>query len=303
MENDKLKFVIDSGYFNGCCITSMSDGEHNDYGKKETLEELRIRKNNPHLTAISLDALYKRLWIYEQSLCDSFREITKEEYYHTMNVLPPIRFTNHSFFLGEPYYGRLYLFCFHIRGRYFAGLRSVRTPQAELERQIDDHYRTISFHGKIIRENLKIIFDEKKVPAIIPYFFLNAKDERVFICNRTDMSGNAEEHRKSRQDMAKTLLSLRKHHFIYYTGKGKDDDVEEFMNRVEKEAYTLLASGTFFQYPVNRESVTFIGNVKETGEEFIYRIYSRELFLHLLHKLRAVKREILQPSNLEKKAP
>ena len=66
------------------------------------------------------------------------------------------------------------------------------------------------------------------------------------------------------------------------------------MDRTEKEKYTLLANGTFFQYPVNRESVTFTGSVKETGEEFLYRIYDRELFLHLLHRLRAVKRETVQ---------
>ena len=128
MGTSKLKFVIDAGCFNGSCITTMSDGEHNDYGKKETLEELKISENNSRLTAISSDALYKRHRIYEQSRCDSFREITEEEYYDKMDVLPPIRFTNHSFFLGEPYYGCLYQFCFHTQGRYFAGLRSTRTP-------------------------------------------------------------------------------------------------------------------------------------------------------------------------------
>lgn len=97
--------------------------------------------------------------------------------------------------------------------------------------------------------------------------------------------------------MVRTLLSLRKHHFMYYTGKGKHDDVEEFMDGAEKGKYTLLANGTFFQYPVNRESVTFTGSVKETREEFLYRIYDRELFLHLLHRLRAVKRETIQTPN------
>ena len=33
------------------------------------------------------------------------------------------------------------------------------------------------------------------------------------------------------------------------------------------------------------------GTVKETGENFFYRIYDRELFLHVMHRLRAVKRE------------
>ncbi len=29
---DRLKYVIDSRYFDGTCLTSMSDGFRNDYG-------------------------------------------------------------------------------------------------------------------------------------------------------------------------------------------------------------------------------------------------------------------------------
>lgn len=43
MNNDKLKFVVDSRSFDGSCVTTMSDGIHGDYHHK-TLEELRDRK-------------------------------------------------------------------------------------------------------------------------------------------------------------------------------------------------------------------------------------------------------------------
>lgn len=291
MKTDKLKFIIDSRYFNGCCLTSMTDGVHDDYEGRETLEELRIRENNPYLIAVSTDTVYRRYRIYEHSLCAPFHEITEEEYHDKMNILPPIKMTGHSFFLGEPYYGTLHLFCFHVRERYFAGLRSIKTLQAELERQINEHCRNISFHGKVLRDKSGISSGNGNL-TVIPYFFLNAKNEKVFICNLTGIVNNPEEYRKSRQEMARTLLSLRKHHFMYYTGRGKQEDMEAFMDYVEKKKYTLLADGTFFQYPVNRESVTFTGSVKETGEEFLYRIYDRELFLHLLHRLRAAKRDI-----------
>lgn len=33
---DRLKYVIDSRYFDGTCLTSMSDGFHNDYGGKQS---------------------------------------------------------------------------------------------------------------------------------------------------------------------------------------------------------------------------------------------------------------------------
>lgn len=47
-----MKYIIDSRYFDGTCLTSMSDDMHSDYGG-ETLEALREREKNPHLVAVS----------------------------------------------------------------------------------------------------------------------------------------------------------------------------------------------------------------------------------------------------------
>ena len=68
-----------------------------------------------------------------------------------MNELPPVRLKRHSFFFGEPYHGSLYMFCFTIGKRFFRGLRPVMTPQAELERQMNEHYRNITFKGKVTK--------------------------------------------------------------------------------------------------------------------------------------------------------
>lgn len=124
---DRLKYVIDSRYFDGTCLTSMSDGFHNDYGG-ETIEELRIRENNPYLKAITPSDIDKKLRLYNQSLSEPFKEITEEDYYDLLDVLPPLRMRQNSFFVGEPYYGNMYSFCFTRQGRYFKGLRSVLTP-------------------------------------------------------------------------------------------------------------------------------------------------------------------------------
>ena len=43
-----------------------------------------------------------------------------------------------------------------------------------------------------------------------------------------------------------------------------------------------------------QESATFIGHIKETSEEFLFRIYDREYFLYLLKRLRTVKKESAQ---------
>lgn len=111
MEKEQLKFVIDSRCFRGSCITSMSDGIHCDYDGS-TLEELKKQENNPFLIAVTRNTIYKKSRIYDRSLCRPFHEITEEDYYNCMNELPPIRLKHHSFFLGEPYHGSLYMFCF-----------------------------------------------------------------------------------------------------------------------------------------------------------------------------------------------
>ena len=60
MNNDKLKFVVDSRSFDGSCVTTMSDGIHGDY-HHETLEELRDREKNPYLTAVSGNTVRNRV--------------------------------------------------------------------------------------------------------------------------------------------------------------------------------------------------------------------------------------------------
>lgn len=291
MRNEQLKYVIDFRFFRGYCLTSLSDGIHSDYGG-ETLEELRVSERNPYLISVSGRELDKRLRIYEKSLCGSFHEITEEDYYDSMDVLPPIRLTGRFFFVGEPYSGNLYPFCFNVGGRYFKGLYSARTPKEELDRLINRHYLQVIFKGKIIKGATQVIADKKNGNTLItPYSFINPKGDECFICNRVVKQNDAEDIHKSRKEMVDILLSLRKHHFKYFSDNSGEDDIEKFLDEVSSKKQTLLASGRFFQFPINHESVSFTGSIKETGETFFYRIYDRELFQHLLCKLRNVKRE------------
>lgn len=297
MKNERLKFVVDSRFFRGYCLTSLSDGTHSDYGG-ETLEELRINEENPYLIAISPDQIYKRNRIYEQSLCAPFREITEEDYNDYLNVLPPIRYTGRFFFVGEPHSGSLYPFCFTVGGRYFKGLYSVRASKDELERVITKHYRQVTFKGKTTKGMPQTIADKSgEETGIIPYSFIDAENRECFICNLVITPDDTESRHKARREMANTLLNLRKHHFLYFSDHDKRDDIESFLDEAGKEGYTLLANGRFFQYPTNRESVSFTGSIKETGTKFFYRIYDRELFLHLIYRLRSIRREITGTNN------
>ncbi len=291
MKNEQIKYVIDSRFFRGYCLTSLSDGTHSDYGG-ETLEELRVTEHNPYLISVPGKELDKRLRIYERSLCGSFCEITEETYYDSMNVLPPIRLTRRYFFVGEPYSDNLYPFCFNVGGRYFKGLYSARAPKEKLERIIDSHYLQITFKSKVIKGATQVIADKKNGDTLItPYSFLNAEGNERFICNMVAKQNNAGDLHRARKEMADILLSLRKHHFLYFSDNHGEDDIEKFLDEVSYEKQTLLTNGRFFQFPINHESVSFTGSIKETGETFFYRIYDRELFQHLLYKLRNVKRE------------
>ena len=106
--NDQSRYIVDSRYFDGTCLTFMTDGFRSDFGG-ETLEEMRVRENNPYLTSVTRQRIDKMLHLYLQALSAPFSEITKEEYHDLMDVLPPIRLEKDSFFVGEPYYGEVYI--------------------------------------------------------------------------------------------------------------------------------------------------------------------------------------------------
>ncbi len=285
--NKQEKYVIDSRYFSGYCITYMKDGIRSDFGG-ETLEELRIRENNPFLIAVSRSRIEKMLQIYQQGLAGPFKEITENEYYDLMDILPPLRLQADSFFVGEPYSGSLYSFCFTRNNRYFQSLRSIKTERNELDRQISRHMEIICRNATLLKSDC-IHPTEKKQGGIelIPYSFSLDGKHPLFICNLVI----GKDHSQARADMARTLRSLRSNHYLFYKGKGGYDTPDELIDYVSHKKFTLSSNGRFFQYPTNRESATFVGQVKETGEEFLYRIYDREYFLHLLKRLRSVKKD------------
>ncbi len=123
-----------------------------------------------------------------------------------------------------------------------------------------------------------------------PYFFTDTDGEKKFICNLVTGPDEEPDIRNARKNMAEILLSLRRHHF-YLSAHKRRDDMEIFLEEAKKRRHTLLANGKLLQFPMNRESVSFTGTVKETQEPFFFRIYDRDLFLYLLYALRNIRRE------------
>lgn len=124
-------------------MSSMSDNVHCDYDG-DTIEEMREHRNNPNLDVIDDDELDKLFDKYFYDINHSeFTEIDKERYDDLYNCLPPARNMDNMFFVGEPYSGRIYPFCFTIGNRYFFGHRNVYMSAEELRAQIEEHWEKV----------------------------------------------------------------------------------------------------------------------------------------------------------------
>lgn len=285
-----MKYIIDSRYFDGTCLTSMSDDRHNDYGG-ETLEELHEREKNPYLIAVSpgrMSLLAKR---YTRALSRPFREITEERYYDLFECLPPARMGSGWFFVGEPYYGDLYPFCFRSRGRFFQAERSIRLSDAEIFRQIREHMEKADRRPTIVKEAsfVKYVSWYKKTVTYIPYHF-GYGGKMYFLKNLATRTGSEFDDRRERDEMAALLRNLRGNLYEYCTFYSQKKDIFEFFDWLQQNKYTLEIQGELFDFADDRSHVDFHGNVCEYSAVFHYRIYSRELFSHIINQLRTVKR-------------
>ena len=285
-----MRYIIDSRYFDGTCLTSMSDDMHSDYGG-ETLEALREREKNPYLVAVSpvrMTLLVKR---YTRALCKPFHEITEERYYELLECLPPARMQSDWFFVGEPYYRNLYALCFESDGRYFRAERPIRLSNAEIYRQIREHMEKVNLHPAIVKKAsfVKYVNWYKKTVTYIPYYF-EYGGKIYFLKNLATRTGSEFGDRRERNEMAALLRNLRGNRYEYCTFYSQKKDIFEFFDWLRKNKYTLEIQGDLFDFADDRSHVDFHGNVCEYSAVFHYRIYSRELFGHIINQLRTVKR-------------
>lgn len=133
--NETFRYVVNPFRFTGTVITSMSDGIHNDYDKRETLDMLRKRTKNPWLVAVTVEEIHAMINKYQASLQAPFEEITEYKYWDLLGCVPPKRQRYGSFFLGEAYYGSIYRFCFELDGKYYSALRGINLSDEELYKQ------------------------------------------------------------------------------------------------------------------------------------------------------------------------
>lgn len=285
-----MRYIIDSRYIDGACLTSMSDNLHSDYGGG-TLEKLREREQNPHLIAISPERMALLMRRYARSLCKPFREITEERYYELLDCLPPERMGSGWFFVGEPYYGDLYPFCFRSGGRFFHAERSIRLSDAEISRQILDHMAKVNRRSALVKGTPEVRYMAwyQSDVTYVPYSFIVDGKKRFFrsLATRT---GSESDDRRNRNEIAALLRNLRGNHYEYCAFYSRRKDIFEFFDWLRQNKYTLEIQGALFDFAPDRSFVDFHGNVCEYSAAFYYRVYSRELFMHIINQLRTVKR-------------
>jgi len=288
-----MKYIIDSRYFDGSCLTSMSDDLHSDYGS-ETLEELREREKNPGLVAISTRRMALLVKRYSQALSRPFREITEERYYDLFECLPPARMGNGWFFVGEPYYGNLYPFCFRSGGRFFMAERSLSLSAVQISSQITEHMEKLYRHPKIVRGEpfRQYAAWYNTNVAYVPYSFV-MDGKKLFLQNLATRTDSVVDDRRNRDELAGRLRNLRANHYEYCTFHSVKKDIFEFLDWLRKNKYTLEIQGELFDFAPNHSFADFHGNVCEYSAAFHYRIYSRSLFGDIINQLRCVKRHHL----------
>lgn len=234
-----MKYIIDSRYFDGACLTSMSDNLHSDYGG-ETLEELRKREDNTDLIAVSPERVTLLVGRYSRALCKPFREITEERYLDLLDCLPPARMGKGWFFVGEPYYGNLYPFCFRSGGRFFHSERSIRLTDMEIARQIREHSAKVSRHPALVRDApfIKYVGWYRKTVTYIPYHFEH-EGKRYFLKNLATRTGSGYDDRRNRNEMAALLRNLRSNHYEYCTFYSVKKDILELFSHIIDQLRTV----------------------------------------------------------------
>lgn len=195
------------------------------------------------------------------------------------------------FFVGEPYYGDLYPFCFRSGGRFFMAERSIRLTGEELLRQIQDHTAKANRRPALVKDTPEVRYMAwyRSDVTYVPYSFI-VDGKKRFFRSLTTRTGSESDDRRNRDEMAALLRNLRGNHYEYCAFYSPKKDIFEFFDWLRQNKYTLEIQGALFSFAPNRSFVDFHGNVCEYSAAFHYRVYSRELFMHIINQLRTVRR-------------
>lgn len=131
----KTTLVVDKNNYRGHAQTILYDGVC-PYTNK-TADEY-IAEGYTVMTDDEYNKFYQE---YERSLCNDWSEVTEEKYEDALNVLPPKKWTNGGFFMGECFMGSLYSFYQKWNGKYYTSLQSIFTPRTDILTSLQNYIK------------------------------------------------------------------------------------------------------------------------------------------------------------------
>ena len=129
-------YVIDlNAKFDGTIITTVSNGIV-AYSGGQTFEEYKQSEGqNLNLVALTWDVFVADyLKPYHESLLFQWVEITEDKYDDMLNCLPPVNWSQGSFFISEAYTNNIHSFYAKLNGKFYGCLaRMVKDKTAIMQ--------------------------------------------------------------------------------------------------------------------------------------------------------------------------
>ena len=122
-----LKWILKPGEYKGYTYSYIgNDGKDPFHGMTEAEW---LAAGYQIMTDEQLDALEKA---FHAEICGQWEEITKEQYYDFLDVLPPINYSDGGFFMQEPLTGNIHLYCQELENRFYSSYQEILTPKKRI---------------------------------------------------------------------------------------------------------------------------------------------------------------------------
>ena len=135
-KSDKEEFVVTSGdikEYDGRLISVLYNGKC-PYTKKTKAQFLD--EGYKVISYVEFEHLESE---YERTLSGNWTEITEQEYYEHLNVLPPLKFKHRGFFSPEAIRGCLHDFYQECAGKFYHAVFSIFTSREDIDNALTDY--------------------------------------------------------------------------------------------------------------------------------------------------------------------
>ena len=135
----KEKMVVSKKY-EGYIQTVLIDGIC-PYTKNT--EEYYINNGFLVMTDEELEPIHEK---YLNDLCNSWKEISEDQYENALNELPPTRWRNGGFYISESYTGDVSSFYQEMNGKYYTSFQRLSYDRGEIMINLIEHISQQNTH-------------------------------------------------------------------------------------------------------------------------------------------------------------